>query len=149
MDEVYREAVRILVVDEDSRLLLFRNSDDSWPRPYWLTPGGGVDAGESDREAAARELAEETGLRLPPERLGAPVHRETTRYTLHGRRYVQAQRYFLLRAAAFPVRTDGLDDVERRVVVGHRWWPLPDLAATGDDVFPADLPALVTALVHP
>ena len=35
----------------------------------WEIPGGHLDPGESPVEAAVRELAEETGLRLEPERL--------------------------------------------------------------------------------
>lgn len=42
-----------------------------WP-PYqgqMALPGGGVDPGETSRAAAARELAEETGVRVAPENL--------------------------------------------------------------------------------
>ena len=35
----------------------------------WSTPGGHVDKGESPREAAARELKEETGIKIDPETL--------------------------------------------------------------------------------
>lgn len=57
--------VRCLVLDEADKVLLVRHTYTSG----WHFPGGGVDAHESTREAAMREVREETGLTLavPPE----------------------------------------------------------------------------------
>jgi double-stranded uracil-DNA glycosylase len=55
-----RSAARALVMDEADRVLLvrFEGAYTTW----WAPPGGGVDEGETDTEALARELAEECGL---------------------------------------------------------------------------------------
>lgn len=55
----------VIVPGTDGRVLLGRRTT-AGERPTWSLPGGKVDApGESFEEAAARELAEETGIVLP------------------------------------------------------------------------------------
>jgi 8-oxo-dGTP pyrophosphatase MutT (NUDIX family) len=68
-----RTAGRVIVVDREGRVLLFRGGDPARPRDgtWWFTPGGGADPGESVEEAARRELFEETGLAV--EKLGRVV----------------------------------------------------------------------------
>ncbi|MER8184414.1 NUDIX domain-containing protein [Kitasatospora sp. NPDC094015] len=55
----------VIVPGSDGRVLLGRRTTAGEP-PTWSLPGGKVDApGESFEQAAARELAEETGIVLP------------------------------------------------------------------------------------
>lgn len=56
-------AARVAVLDGDRLLLVKVDVPD---RDLWGTPGGMVEPGEHPHEAGARELAEETGLRVDP-----------------------------------------------------------------------------------
>ncbi len=54
--------VAVVIEDESGRVLLVKRSPGSTRPGLWAVPAGYVDYGEEVREAAARELAEETGL---------------------------------------------------------------------------------------
>ncbi|WP_052441095.1 NUDIX domain-containing protein [Streptacidiphilus anmyonensis] len=58
-------AVSAVVTDPEGRILLVRSRN----REPWGCPGGVIDPGETPEQAAERELAEETGLRLRAGRL--------------------------------------------------------------------------------
>lgn len=55
----YRKSVYGLAKQEDSILMVLDPRSDRWE-----LPGGGVEAGESDKEALKREFIEESGLEL-------------------------------------------------------------------------------------
>src|SRR5687768_2703027 len=109
MTTLARRAGRVLLVDGAGRVLLFRGGDPSKPEQgtWWFTPGGGLDEGESWADGAARELYEETGLRVPTEELGSCVHREESRFSFAGTDYEQDSCFFLLRVDRHEVDTSG------------------------------------------
>jgi ADP-ribose pyrophosphatase YjhB (NUDIX family) len=51
-------AVSAIVTDHQGRILLIQRTDNG----YWSIPGGGMEPGESLRQAVAREVKEETGM---------------------------------------------------------------------------------------
>lgn len=58
-------AVRLLLFNEDGKVLLLRRSQSSKTNPgTWELPGGKIDAGEPFDAALAREMREETGLAI-------------------------------------------------------------------------------------
>jgi 8-oxo-dGTP pyrophosphatase MutT (NUDIX family) len=70
------QAAAMTVIRRDNNVLLLRRPADDYLYPnQWTIPGGYLQSGERPSDAAARELLEETGLRLLPEPLfgGVPV----------------------------------------------------------------------------
>ena len=54
--------VRVAVIDEHGRVLLVRHHYEDEARDVWMLPGGAIEDGETSRDAAIREVLEETGL---------------------------------------------------------------------------------------
>jgi 8-oxo-dGTP pyrophosphatase MutT (NUDIX family) len=142
-----RRAGRVLLVDLAGRVLLLHGGDPARPGlRWWFTPGGGLDADETTVDAACRELFEETGLRVTPDRLGGPVRHEVTEFSYDGRQYRQEQDFFLLRVPDWQVDTAGMDEEERLTITEHRWWSAAEIEASHEEIYPIDLAALLRGL---
>ncbi|MCW2524680.1 MAG: mismatch repair protein MutT, partial [Frankiales bacterium] len=144
-----RTGGRVLLLDREDRLLLIeerRDRDSS--QTHWLTPGGGLEPGESALQAAQRELYEETGLRLSLGD-GPPVHVARRQWSLAGQWWDQTDHYFLLRVeqSSPAVQAAALTESEQSLVLGSRWWTQAELMKTTELVFPQDLLWLLDRLL--
>jgi 8-oxo-dGTP diphosphatase len=70
INHVYGLAVRVLLTDQDGKILILKRSTDSKTNPgKWELPGGKVDQGESFDHALIREVYEETNLKISLEHI--------------------------------------------------------------------------------
>jgi 8-oxo-dGTP pyrophosphatase MutT (NUDIX family) len=130
----------VLLVDDLGRLLLFSDSDPGIPGlRWWITPGGGIEPGESDREGAVREILEETGHHADTDALSGPLARRRVRHGYTDVVVDQQEVFFGLTVAAFDVDDAGHTEEERITMTRHRWWTRDELAGTTETVWPAEL----------
>ena len=70
------EVVGALIFDAEGRILACRRPPEDVWGGWWEFPGGKVDAGEGQREALVREIAEELQLEVVPGRIVASLSHE-------------------------------------------------------------------------
>ncbi|MFE6647523.1 NUDIX hydrolase [Nocardioides sp. NPDC057772] len=135
-----RSTARVLLIDDRDRILLFADSDPGIPGlRWWITPGGGIDEGESAVAAAVREVEEETGLRITEADLIGPTMQRTV---VHGYSDVvieQQDFFFACWVPAFEVSTAGHTEEEQLTMAAYRWWTRAELASTDEEIWPAVL----------
>ncbi|MEX2394955.1 MAG: NUDIX domain-containing protein [Actinomycetota bacterium] len=141
---VVRPAARVVILAPDDHILLQHvSTKEGWDG--WITPGGGLEAGENDVEAACRELYEEIGIDGLD--VGKPIWTRRHIFTWNGVEYDQRETYFFVRLSerVEPAPTVDPSDFVSAGIVGQGWWSLDDLS--GVMTAPRGLVALVRSLL--
>jgi 8-oxo-dGTP pyrophosphatase MutT (NUDIX family) len=152
---MFRATSRVLLIDADGRVLMFlqygKHRDVA---PRWITPGGGVDPGESHDQAAIREVFEETGLEL--ESVPTPFREEDFDPDQRWHPYDEGHwAWYAVRVDHFEPSRAGWTDEELADVVEWRWFTADELRTehaspptNGHEVEPPDLPDLLGDIVR-
>jgi 8-oxo-dGTP pyrophosphatase MutT (NUDIX family) len=89
VETIFRRSAKVLLVDENDRVLLCSAVDPSVRNgpQFWFAVGGGVGQSESMSEAAIREVYEETGLLI--DSVGPAVLSRHASFKFEGEQYEQ------------------------------------------------------------
>lgn len=142
---VVRPTVRVLLIDEYDKVLLLRASAHVDGPQVWFAVGGAIEVGEQARDAAVREVREETGragIALGPE-----VWRRRHLLEVDGVRWDLRERWYLARVEYFVPDRRGFTEWEAARVRAMRWWSAPELMRTREPVAPPDLGGLLAGLL--
>lgn len=142
---VLRPAARLLCLDASEQVLLMHWRDPVDGHQLWEPPGGGIEPGESAREAVLREWQEETGLG-PPELVGTPTTVGRDVFWAGGR-IIAEETFFLARlssgssaprVAAPSLEPTGLTSGEQVSYLGYTWADRSALVARRVDADPIE-----------
>lgn len=117
----------------ENQILLIKHREHKSGRAYWIIPGGGREAGESEEDCVRREMFEETGLTVSVERLLLDEIVETHQWHAQHKTY-------LCRADegnAQPGYEPEPEVAEHYAITEVRWFDLSD-TASWDQLVKAD-----------
>ena len=136
-----REAVRVVLLDEDENVILVRFWDGQ--QSWWCPPGGGLESGESHEDAARREISEELGLTAFA--LGPCIWTRHHAGVFKGNSFEQVELMFLGRTSSF-MPLLGHPDPEHPPE-DIRWWGRDEILASKEMFSPRRFPELLQTLL--
>jgi 8-oxo-dGTP pyrophosphatase MutT (NUDIX family) len=139
----HRETARVILCKPNGEIFLLKTHFDpevGLP-PRWITPGGGIDDGETVAQAAVRELAEEIGIQLSEPQLGNMIWRTQGRWDWSDgqNHHTFVDHFYILQINDFELDDSGWTEDEHRDVLEHRWWNIMELKESGESVSPPGL----------
>jgi 8-oxo-dGTP pyrophosphatase MutT (NUDIX family) len=132
-----RKASRLILLDLERRVLLFRHRRDNG-ETFWAPPGGGLEGGETFKQAALREASEELGMAGFPVTL---LWERTTDFVYMDNPVKQHECLFLIQGE-LPDLSDRVRKVhDQEGILEMRWWTASELESTSELVYPEEIVA--------
>ena len=133
-----RRTARVMLFDEGGAVLLIRfvamRPDGEFV--FWALPGGEVEGGETEAEAAVRELREELGIEVSVE---GPVYRDANQFWHQGEMQDNVDFLFRARCGHEDPCLTGLTKEEIAMMREMRWWTVWEIEGSPERIFPAEL----------
>lgn len=159
---IERSAVRAIIINQANNLLLVHikptgllTTEDDVATPktsFWITPGGSIEPGETQRSALIREIQEETGITESAiEQIFEPAawYSELV-LTYKGVPTLFKESFFLVKVTDGSSATHEYnpDEEEKQFIHELHWWNIQELLSSQEQFFPVGLPKLVAELLE-
>lgn len=138
-----RNSVKLILLNENNELLLMSTDDKgiqgekgNYNGKFWQMVGGKIEEGETLRQAAYRELYEETGLSKDQVEIGKPAWYGEVDLMMHGVLTTVKQSFVPAKTKSINVSLENLTDEEKPVCTKLEWFSLEAIKNCPDIIYP-------------
>jgi 8-oxo-dGTP pyrophosphatase MutT (NUDIX family) len=127
-----------MLFDEAGAILLIRFvvPREGGESVFWALPGGEIEDGETEIEAARREVREELGLEVT---VAGPVYCESNQFWHQGEMQDNVDFLFRAECGREEPRLIGFTTDEKKIMKEVRWWSVAEVEASKERIFPEGL----------
>lgn len=141
-----RNSIRILLINKSNELLLMyvddpktTSADGSYRGAFWCSIGGEIESGEDVKDAAIRELKEETGLNIKDVTFGPIVWFGEFKMMLYGQMTQLKQQFIVAHTEKTQITLKYLTPEEKKVVKKLSWFSLDNIKSSKEIIYPIGL----------
>lgn len=138
MSIIKRKSCRAIILTPQNEILLIKieNPEGCWTG--WITPGGGIDDGEREEAALARELQEELGFSAIHLECSQKIWIRYHSFPWHGNTVQQSESFYLIHSDKFePSPGANVDDAAN--LNTFRWWTMRELIHSNENFAPQEI----------
>ncbi len=141
-----RNSVKIILLNDKQELLLIcaddpkvTDLDGKYHGRFWFTIGGEIEKGESIKEAALREVFEETGIKSDEIELGPIIWYGEFDLILKERLTHLKQTFLVAKTKQKEVSLTNLDEWEQKAIKKLAWFSFDDIKNSKEVIYPVVL----------
>lgn len=141
-----RKSARAIFLTKENEVLLMKIGNKTSKWQGWITPGGGIEFGESEEDALIREIREELGIEVSGNK--TKVWKRVHCFAWNDKMIDQEEVFFLINTEKFiPKSTMDLNETELLDFQRFKWWKVSDIKISSEQFAPTKIGECVSLLL--
>lgn len=135
-----RKSSRAIVLNKKNEIFLFQYMFDYLEdsKAIWITPGGGLEEGESFEDALKRELFEELGVQIK-EKCPEVYYRNPIYAMKNGEKVQSVEKFFLVMLEDEEFSSECWTESEKKRMLAGKWWSTEEIERSEEEFFSKDV----------